>query len=43
LPKEARRGVAQLADKKVLGGVSLGRLYPQGMILESCENGLLVR
>ena len=39
LPKEARPVVRALADKKVLGGVSLGRLYPNATEL---ENGLVV-
>lgn len=39
LPKEARPVVRALADKKVLGGVSLGRLYPDAPEL---ENGLVV-
>ncbi|MVZ97322.1 aminomethyl-transferring glycine dehydrogenase subunit GcvPA [Sphingorhabdus sp. IMCC26285] len=39
LPKEARPVVRALADKKVLGGVSLGRLYPNTTDL---ENGLVV-
>ena len=39
LPKEARPVVRALADKKVLGGVSLGRLYPKATEL---ENGLVV-
>jgi len=39
LPKEARPVVRALADKKVLGGVSLGRLYPGAPEL---ENGLVV-
>jgi glycine dehydrogenase subunit 1 len=39
LPKEARPAVRAMADKGVLGGVSLGRLYPG---LESLENGLVV-
>lgn len=39
LPKEARPVVRALADRKVLGGVSLGRLYPGE---ESLENGLVV-
>jgi glycine dehydrogenase subunit 1 len=39
LPKPARPIVRALADKGVLGGVSLGRLYPgEGML----ENGLIV-
>jgi len=39
LPKEARPVVRALADKQVLGGVSLGRLYPDAPEL---ENGLVV-
>jgi glycine dehydrogenase subunit 1 len=39
LSKEARPVVRALADKKILGGVSLGRLYPGEAAL---ENGLLV-
>ncbi len=39
LPKEARPVVRALADKQVLGGVSLGRLYPNAPEL---ENGLVV-
>ena len=39
LPTEARPVVRALAEKKVLGGVSLGRLYPG---VSSLENGLLV-
>ncbi len=39
LPKEARRIVRALADRKVLGGVSLGRLYPG---VDALENGLVV-
>ena len=39
LSKEARPVVRALADKKVLGGVSLGRLYPGILAL---ENGLVV-
>jgi glycine dehydrogenase subunit 1 len=39
LPKEARPVVRALAEKKVLGGVSLGRLYPG---VPALENGLLV-
>ena len=39
LPKEARPVVRALADKKVLGGVSLGRLYPG---VSALENGLVV-
>ena len=39
LPKEARPVVRALADRKVLGGVSLGRLYPGNAAL---ENGLVV-
>jgi glycine dehydrogenase subunit 1 len=39
LPKPARPIVRAMADKGVLGGVSLGRLYPGA---EALENGLLV-
>ena len=39
LPKEARPIVRVLADKGVLGGVSLGRLYPDDGAI---ENGLVV-
>ena len=39
LPKEARPVVRALADRKVLGGVSLGRLYPGNPVL---EKGLVV-
>jgi len=39
LPKEARPVVRALADRKVLGGVSLGRLYPGS---DALENGLVV-
>lgn len=39
LPKEARPVVRALVDRKVLGGVSLGRLYPGAGEL---ENGLVV-
>lgn len=39
LNKEARDVVHRLADRKVLGGVSLGRLYPGA---EALENGLVV-
>ena len=39
LPKEARPVVRALADKGVLGGVSLGRLYPGA---EALQNGLVV-
>jgi glycine dehydrogenase subunit 1 len=39
LSKEARPVVRALADKKVLGGVSLGRLYPG---ISALENGLIV-
>ncbi len=39
LPKEARPVVRALADRGILGGVSLGRLYPGGGAL---ENGLVV-
>jgi glycine dehydrogenase subunit 1 len=39
LPKEARPAVRALAERGVLGGVSLGRLYPGE---EGLENGLVV-
>ena len=39
LPKEARPVVRSLADRKILGGVSLGRLYPG---VTGLENGLVV-
>jgi len=39
LPRDARGVVRELADLQVLGGVSLGRLYPQAGEL---ANGLLV-
>jgi len=39
LPREARPVVRALADRRVLGGVSLGRLYPGAGAL---ENGLVV-
>jgi glycine dehydrogenase subunit 1 len=39
LPTEARPVVRALADRKVLGGVSLGRLYPG---VSPLENGLVV-
>ena len=39
LPSDAREVVRQLADRQVLGGVSLGRLYPDAPGL---ANGLLV-
>ncbi len=39
LPREARPVVRALADRRVLGGVSLGRLYPGEAAL---ENGLVV-
>jgi len=39
LPKEARPAVRAMAEKGVLGGVSLGRLYPGA---EGLENGLVV-
>ncbi len=39
LPIEARPVVRALADAKILGGVSLGRLYPG---VEALENGLVV-
>ena len=39
LPMEARPVVRALADRKVLGGVSLGRLYPG---VSALENGLVV-
>jgi glycine dehydrogenase subunit 1 len=39
LPKEARPVVRTLADRGILGGVSLGRLYPGA---EALQNGLVV-
>ncbi|EQB13924.1 aminomethyl-transferring glycine dehydrogenase subunit GcvPA [Novosphingobium lindaniclasticum] len=39
LPRDAREVVRELADRKVLGGVSLGRLFPEDIDL---HNGLLV-
>ena len=39
LPRDARGVVRELAERKVLGGVSLGRLYPDAPAL---ANGLLV-
>ncbi len=39
LPKDAREVVRQLADRQVLGGVSLGRLYSD---VEALAGGLLV-
>jgi glycine dehydrogenase subunit 1 len=39
LPRDAREAVRQMADRFVLGGVSLGRLYPDAPEL---ANGLLV-
>ena len=39
LPKEARPAVRAMAEKGVLGGVSLGRLYPDAAEL---QNGLIV-
>ena len=39
LPKDARDVVRQLADQRILGGVSLGRLYPGDAAL---ANGLLI-
>ncbi|GAM06463.1 aminomethyl-transferring glycine dehydrogenase subunit GcvPA [Novosphingobium sp. MBES04] len=39
LPRDAREVVRELADKGILGGVSLGRLFPEQAYL---HNGLLV-
>jgi glycine dehydrogenase subunit 1 len=39
LPRDARETVRGLADRRVLGGVSLGRLYPGR---DNLANGLLV-
>lgn len=39
LPKDARTAVRAMADRQVLGGVSLGRLYPDA---EGLANGLIV-
>jgi glycine dehydrogenase subunit 1 len=39
LPREARPVVRAMAERRVLGGVSLGRLYPNA---EALQNGLVV-
>ena len=39
LPVEARPAVHALVERNVLGGVSLGRLYPG---VEALQNGLVV-
>jgi glycine dehydrogenase subunit 1 len=39
LPRDARAVVRELADRQVLGGVALGRLYPG---VDALANGLLV-
>jgi glycine dehydrogenase subunit 1 len=39
LPRNAREVAHRLADRGILGGVSLGRLYPG---VDSLANGLLV-
>jgi len=39
LPIEARPAVRDMADRGILGGVSLGRLYPGA---DSLENGLVI-
>ena len=39
LPRDGRAVVRELADRQVLGGVSLGRLYPG---VAALANGLLV-
>ena len=39
LPRDAREVVRELAERRVLGGVSLGRLYPGA---EALDRGLLV-
>jgi glycine dehydrogenase subunit 1 len=39
LPRPAREVVRQMAERDVLGGVSLGRLYPGAANL---ENGLVI-
>ncbi len=39
LPSDAREAVRRMADRQVLGGVSLGRLYPGA---DGLANGLLV-
>jgi glycine dehydrogenase subunit 1 len=39
LPREARPVIRTLADRGILGGVSLGRLYPGA---EALQNGLIV-
>jgi glycine dehydrogenase subunit 1 len=39
LPVEARPAVHAMVEKKVLGGVSLGRLYPGS---DALQNGLVI-
>ena len=39
MPAESRQLVRDLADKGILAGVSLGRLYPDG---DRRENGIVV-
>lgn len=39
LPHDARKVARELADRQILGGVSLGRLYPEG---EGLDRGLVV-
>ncbi len=39
LPHDARKVARALADRQILGGVSLGRLYPEG---EGLDRGLVV-
>jgi glycine dehydrogenase subunit 1 len=39
LPRDAREVVDELAERRILGGVPLGRLYPQE---DALRNGLLV-
>ena len=39
MPVEARPAVHAMVEKKVLGGVSLGRLYPDQL---SLANGLVI-
>lgn len=39
LPKDARAIIRELADRQILGGVSLGRLYPDH---DALANGLIV-
>lgn len=39
LPQDARKVARELADRHILGGVSLGRLYPEG---DGLDRGLVV-